>query len=276
MKKVFVIALAISVSVSARQPAAGAPQGRGRGPTRGAEPLVLDDHAGFESIFDGTTLKGWDGDPSFWRAENGALVGETTAEKKLQENTFLIWRGGEPRDFELKVEFRMNATNSGIQFRSQHLPQGTQIPPPPNPAGEPRVITIAGKWVLKGYQADIDFNNTYTGQIYEERGRGFLAMRGQAVYVPDGGRPKIIGSLQRSADELKALIKVNDWNQVHLICRGNTIIQILNGNVTSIVVDDDTKNRALGGLIGFQIHVGDPMKAEFRNIYLKTIRTEIQ
>ena len=101
--------------------------------------------------------------------------------------------------------------------------------------------------------------------------RGFLALRGQAVYVPDGGRPKVIGNLQRSADELKAVIKTNDWNQVHLIARGNTLIQIINGSVTSIVVDDDTKNRALGGLIGFQMHVGDPMKVQFRNIWLKRL-----
>ena len=276
MTKNFVRALAFvlaAASVGAQQPPAGAPQGRGQGSGRGpmgAEALVLDDHAGFESIFDGT-MKGWDGDPAFWRAENGALVGETTAERKLQENTFLIWRGGEPKDFEMKVEFRMNATNSGIQIRSQHLPQGTPISVPTGavPPAEPR--TIAGKWVMKGYQADMDFSNTYTGQIYEERGRGFLAMRGQAVYVPDGGRPKIIGNLQRSADELKALIKTNDWNQVHLIARGNTIIQILNGSVMSIVVDDDTKGRALSGLIGFQIHVGDPMKVEFRNIWLKKL-----
>ena len=259
--------------VSAQQPPAGAPQGRGdgRGPgrgggPRGAEPLVLDDHTGFESIFDGT-MKNWDGDPMFWRAENGALVGESTPEKKLTENTFLIWRGGEPKDFELKVEFRMNATNSGIQIRSQHLPQGTEMPGPPGRGP----TKISGKWVMKGYQADIDFNNQFTGQIYEERGRGFLAMRGQAVYVPDGGRPKVIGNLQRSTDELKALIKQNDWNQVHLIARGNTIIQILNGQVMSILVDDDTKNRALGGLMGFQMHVGEPMKIELRNIYLKKL-----
>ena len=81
-------------------------------------------------------------------------------------------------------------------------------------------------------------------------------MRGQAVYVPDGeaARPRVIGNLQQSRDELKAIIKQNDWNQVHLIARGNTIIQILNGAVTSIVVDDDTKNRVMSGLIGFQMH----------------------
>jgi hypothetical protein len=236
------------------------PQGRGRGP-RGASPLVLDDHTGFQQIFDGKTLNGWDGDPSLWRVESGALVGQSTRENPVRENTFLIWKGGEPADFELKVEYRINATNSGIQFRSEHLPQGTK-------SGN---AEISGKWVLKGYQADIDYENMWTGQIYEERGRGFLALRGQAVYVPDGGGPKVIGNLQRSADELKTVIKPDDWNQVHLIARGNTIVQIVNGQVTSILVDDDTKGRALKGLLGFQMHMGQPMRVEFRNVYLKLL-----
>ena len=251
----FVLVIVTSTIVSAQPP----PQGQGRGGrgggTRGADPLVLDEHSGFESIFDGSTLKGWDGDPQFWRVEENAIVGESTPERKLTQNTFIIWRGGEPKDFELKCEFKMNATNSGIQIRSVQVPPGPDV----------------GKWVMKGYQADIDFDNQFTGQIYEERGRGFLAMRGQAVYVPDGGRPRVIGNLQQSPDELKAIIKVNGWNQVHLIARGNVLIQILNGAVTSIVVDDDSKNRALGGLLGFQLHVGPPMKAEFRNIWLKRL-----
>ena len=259
MKQIVVVlatAAALVVVIAAQTPGqeGRGRGGRGQGP-RGADPLVLDDHAGFQSIFDGKSLKGWDGDPSFWRAENGVIVGQSTEQNPIKQNTFLIWRGGEPADFELKVEFRVDATNSGVQFRSIQLPPGPDI----------------GKWVMKGYQADIDFANQFTGQIYEERGRGFLAMRGQAVYVPDGGRPKVIGNLQKSPDELKAIIKVNDWNQVHLIARGNTIIQILNGAVTSIVVDDDSTNRALGGLLGFQLHVGPPMKAEFRNIWLKRL-----
>jgi 3-keto-disaccharide hydrolase len=272
-KRTFPLALAVIVIVASLnakqqappQPGAGSGQGRGGrgGGPRGAEPLVVDDLTGFQSIFDGKTLTGWDGDPSFWKVANGAIVGESTPTNAVKENTFLIWRGGEPRDFELKVQFKMNSTNSGIQIRSVHLPQGTQV----------AQRAIEGKWVLKGYQADIDFDNQFTGQIYEERGRGFLAMRGQAVYVPDGegARPRIIGNLQQSPDELKAVIKQNDWNHVHLIARGNTITQILNGAVTSIVIDDDTKNRAMGGLIGFQLHVGEPMKLELRNIALKTV-----
>jgi hypothetical protein len=254
-----VAALAVAIPISARQPPpSGSPQGRGRGSgPRGADPLVADDHTGFDAIFDGSSLKGWDGDPTFWRAENGAIVGESTPEKRVTQNTFIIWRGGEPADFELKCEFRMNATNSGIQIRSVQLPAGGEI----------------GKWVMKGYQADIDYQNQFTGQIYEERGRGFLAMRGQAVYVPDGGRPRVVGNLQQSPDELKAIIRRDDWNQVHIIARGNTITQVLNGAVTSMVIDDDSKNRMLRGLIGFQMHVGDPMRVEFRNIWLKQVKS---
>ena len=211
--------------------------------------LSVDDHAGFESIFDGTTLTGWDGDPSFWRVDNGTIVGETTKENPLKVNTFLIWRGGSPADFELKLDYKMNATNSGIQYRSVELPD-------------------VGKWVLKGYQADIDFQNTFTGQLYEERGRGFLALRGQATEVAEGKKARVIGNI-KNGDDAKGIIKINDWNTLHIIAQSNTLIHILNGQVTSVVVDDDPKARAMSGLLGFQIHVGPPMKAEFRNVYLK-------
>jgi hypothetical protein len=237
---------------SAGQPPAGQPGGRPAGPRPSMpEALVLDAHDGFQSIFDGKSLTNWDGDTTHWRAENGELIGETTTENPLKLNTFAIWRGGKPKDFELKVEYKMNSTNSGIQYRSVEMPE-------------------IGKWVLKGYQADIDFDNRYTGQLYEERGRGFLALRGQATYIPDGQKPRIIGNLE-GGDALKAFIKVNDWNQFHVIARGNTLVHILNGHVTTVVVDDDTKNRADAGLLGFQLHMGPPMKAEFRNIWLKTL-----
>ena len=258
MKNLGAIFALLIMAWGSGQPAAQQ-AGRGRGGGGRPQPLPFEDHTGFVSIFDGSSLKGWDGDPKFWRAEGGAIVGQTTAANPLKENTFIIWRGGEPADFELKVEYRIDATNSGIQIRSVHLPAGTQ-----QGAG-----TIAGNWVLKGYQADIDAANSFTGQIYEERGRGFLAMRGQFTYIPDGGGPKVVGALERSSDELLKIIKVNDWNQAHIIARGNMITEILNGHVTSVLVDDDTQARASKGLMGFQIHVGEPMKAEFRNIWLK-------
>jgi hypothetical protein len=177
------------------------------------------------------------------------LVGETTPTKPLERNTFLIWRGGTPGDFELKVDFKMNSTNSGIQYRSAELPE-------------------AGKWVLKGYQADFDFENRYTGQLYEERGRGFLAMRGQFTQIEAGKPPRVIGNL-KPGDDLKGAIRVNDWNTMHIIARGNMLYHVLNGELMAAAIDVDETGRSLGGLIGFQIHVGPPMRVEFRNVYLK-------
>ena len=247
------------------QPPQGRGEGRGDGQARGGgrqgtQPLNLDDRTGFESIFDGT-LKNWEGDTTLWKAENGVIVGETTAANPLKENTFLIWRAGEPADFELKVEVRMSSTNSGIQFRSQHVPQGTV-------QGRG---AITGKWVLKGYQADIDFDNRYTGMIYEERGRGILMQRGQGVHVTADGTRRVIAQLERNAAELKAHIKPGDWNHMHIIARGNTMMHILNGHLMALLIDDDPKAGAAKGLLGFQIHTGPPMKIEFRNIYLKKL-----
>jgi hypothetical protein len=242
------------------QPAAGQqPGGRRGGGPRGAQPYNAEDRTGFESIFDGTSLKGWDGDPAFWKAEGGAIVGVSTEANAVKENTFVIYQT-ELADFELKLEYRMNSTNSGIQFRSTRVP----------PGGEGRGA-VTGKWVLKGYQADIDFNNQFTGMIYEERGRGFLMQRGQAVYIGADGVSKQIGQLERNADELKALIKANEWNTVHLIARGNVITNVVNGHVTAFLVDDDAKGRAMKGFLGFQIHTGPPMKIEYRNIYVKKL-----
>jgi len=220
--------------------------------------LLNDSNDGFVPIFNGTSLDGWDGDPRYWRVENGEIVGEVTPETLLKQNNFLIWRGGTPVNFELKAEFRISAQgNSGINYRSVEIP-GT-------------------KWLMRGYQADIDGANKYTGQNYEERGRTFLAPRGTISYVATGEKPAIIALLgssttqSGSADDLKAFIKNGDWNEYHLIVRGNVLIHILNGHVMSEVIDDDTANRKFSGLIGVQVHVGPPMKIEYRSFLLKTL-----
>lgn len=251
-------------------------RGRGAGGPQGGAPIAFDNHVGFRQIFNGTSLEGWDGDPAFWRVENGVITGETTPENPIKQNSFLIWRGGRTADFDLKLEFRINAGNTGVQYRSQQLPEG----------GEGDI----GKWVLKGYQADIDFANQYSGMLYEERGRGFLAPRGQFNYAGANQPPSVgrgqpapqpapgtafgvrgqVGALNAS-DALRAQIKQNDWNQFQVIARGNVLIHVLNGQVTALFVDDDVEGRALDGLLGLQIHVGPPMKVEFRNVWIRTL-----
>ena len=215
---------------------------------------VEGDEAGFTPIFDGRTLKGWDGDPTYWRVENGALVGEITPATVVKSNTFIIWRGGQPKDFELKLEYRITPVgNSGINYRS------VSVPDP---------VTPGNAFALRGYQFDIDGPKRYIGQNYEEKGRLFMAMRGQVTRVV-GGRPPVV--LAAIGDEAQlATLATDDWNAVHLIVRGNTLMHFLNGRLLSVTIDDDAPNRPADGLIGVQVHVGPPMKVEYRNIRLKT------
>ncbi len=252
MKKIFFLCCFIySKEVIAQQAPAQIPVRPATGVYPSTQP---DDNTGFVPIFDGKTLKDWDGDTNFWRAENGEIVGETTTEKVVKVNNFLIWRGGKVKDFELKAEFKINGTNSGIQYRSIELPD-------------------IGKWVLKGDQADIEFANGYTGNIHEERGRTghvVLSRRGEVTRVSDGPKFKTLATIG-DATLLKGVININGWNNYHIIARGPVIMQIINGQLMSVVIDEDTKNFVPEGLIGFQMHVGPPFKVQYRNILYKKL-----
>ena len=225
------------------------------------------DDNGFVKIFDGKTLKGWTGDTTYWRVENGNLVGEIIPTTILKSNSFIVWQGGELSDFELTLECKItSAGNSGINYRSE---QFTDVP-----------------YALKGYQADIDGVNRYTGQNYEERARTTLAYRGEIVTVnalqnsPATLKDRIknnawlertvTGSLG-SSDSLKTLIKSEDWNKIHLVIKGNRLQHYVNNVLMSEVIDNDKVNGKSTGLLGVQVHVGPPMKVEYRNIMLKKI-----
>jgi hypothetical protein len=206
---------------------------------------------GFKPIFDGKSLEGWVGDPEFWRVEDGAITGQTTKEKPAKSNTFLVWRDGRPADFELKLEFRMpdpGFANSGVQYRSWEGP---------------------GKWQVSGYQADMDGENQYTGICYGENYRGMLAQRGQKVLIGKDHKPKVVEMIS-DPGELAKVIKKNDWNEYHIIARGNHIVQKINGKVMCELTDEDGKARK-DGVLALQIHAGDPMKVQFRNIRIKEL-----
>lgn len=221
--------------------------------------------AEFISLFDGKSLEGWEFDPVYWSAKEGAIVGEITAETVLKNNTFIIWKGGEVGDFELKADFWISENgNSGVQYRSDRF---TEVP-----------------YALRGYQADIDGGNRYTGQNYEERKRTTLAYRGQKTQITSA--PDSIASIggyvhnnawkglvlveelgDRAA--LGNLIKKGEWNTIHIVAKGNLMKHYVNGTLMSEVLDADAKNRKSSGLLGFQVHVGPPMKVMFKKILLK-------
>jgi hypothetical protein len=215
---------------------------------------VTGDEPGFKPIFDGQSLAGWEGDAAYWRVENGSLVGEITPATVLKSNTFIIWQGGTPKDFELKLDYRISPEgNSGINYRSAVVPDP---------------VTPGNRFAMRGYQFDLDGRKRYPGNNYEEKGRLFLAVRGQITRVVGGRPPVLLGTLGDTA-ELAALA-TDGWNAVHIIARGNTLTHMLNGRVMSVVIDDDAPNRPADGRIGVQVHVGPPMKVEYRNIRLKT------
>ncbi|MEW6355528.1 MAG: DUF1080 domain-containing protein [Planctomycetota bacterium] len=211
--------------------------------------MAADDEEGFVSLFNGKDLTGWDGNPDFWSVKDGVIHGETTAEKPTKGNTFLIWRGGTLKDYELRLSFRIESGNSGVQHRSQDL----------------------GEWHVSGYQAEVCNSPATVGFLYHERGRKHLAKVGEKVVIDENGKIEVVGKLGE-AKEINADYKPKDWNHYRIIAKGNRIMQYLNGKQTIDLVDNDPKGRALEGILALQIHAGPPMVVEFKDIRLKELK----
>lgn len=206
---------------------------------------------GMVRLFNNKDLSGWDGDPRLWSARDGVLRGETTAENPAQGNTFLIWKGGAVGDFELRLSFRIERGNSGIQCRSQHLKDRKE-----------------NAWVVAGYQAEVENTPGKVGFLYHEKGRGYLCNVGEKVEVGEDGKPKVVGMLGEKA-AIGATYKKGDWNDYVIIARGNHLRHYLNGIQTVDLVDNDPKGHALSGILALQLHAGPPMVVEFRDIRIK-------
>jgi hypothetical protein len=278
---VLLSALASIAQALAQAPAAAAGRGRGGGGFRQPDPIDFNDHAGWIQMFDGSTLNNWDGDFSYWKVENGAIVAESTCEKPTG-TIYIIWKGGTAADFEMKVEMKGEGAliNSGIQYRGAILPPRPAAAPGPArgpqgpcPSGQPRGVPPSresqAKWDMLGAQFDFDGRNNYTGQFYEQAtGRGIIAWRGQVVHTEEGKAPRLLATLG-DKDELGGYVKIDDWNQLHIIARGNTMTHIVNGHVMSVLIDDDATKFRKDGLIGFEIESFG--KINIRNIWLKKL-----
>ena len=210
-----------------------------------------------KALFNGKDLTGWDGDPRLWGVKDGVLRGETTKENAARGNTFIIWKDGKVSDFDLRLSFRMNAANnSGIQYRSKHITDDS----------------ARNKWVVRGYQHEIrnevDFPNV-SGFIYDEGGkRGRICMVGERAIWEDG-KPKVLDTFM-TPEEFKELFRLDQWNDVVIIAKGNNIKHYLNGK---LILDftDDPSLALTDGVLALQLHAGAPMWAEYKDIRIKTL-----
>ncbi|MHC4570005.1 MAG: 3-keto-disaccharide hydrolase [Planctomycetota bacterium] len=212
------------------------------------------------SLFNGKDLSGWDGDSRLWSVKDGVIHGETTPEKPARANTFLIWRGGRLRDFELKLKFRIRNGNSGVQYRSKEV----------------------DKWVVSGYQAEVDNNPGQVGFLYHEKGRGRLVAVGDFMVIDENGKKEVISKVS-DVDELVKVgyCKKQDWNEYRIIAQGNHLVHFLNGYQTMELIDNDRvtnpndpgdrRGAAREGLLALQIHRGKPMLVQFKDIRIKNL-----
>ena len=213
----------------------------------------------FVKLFNGTDLKDWDGDPNLWTVKDGVIHGETTKEHAAQGNTFLIWKDGATKDFELRLSFRCNATNnSGIQYRSKHITEGN----------------VRNKWVVRGYQHELRNEvklPNVSGFIYDEGGkRGRICLVGEkASWEADG--KKITESLIDEEGWSK-LFKLDDWNDVVIIAKGNHIQHYMNGRLILDFTDNEPNLRLTEGVLALQLHAGNPMWTEFKNVRIKELK----
>src|SRR5690625_1275162 len=203
---------------------------------------------GEQILFNGENLEGWSGDPHLWRVENGILIGETDSEnRQIPQNTFLIWENGEPENFELSLKVRVTGdNNSGVQYRSK---------------------TVENEdFLLHGYQMDVHPNQEYNAMLYEEGGRGILALRGESVIISENGERKT----ERIVEQIPK-VDLAKWNDYRVVAQGDTSLHYLNGELATKITDRESGKFSRKGKIGLQLHAGPPMKLEAKEIRLKNL-----
>lgn len=203
---------------------------------------------GVKDLFNGKDLTGWKGKPELWSVEDGVITGRTTDANKLKANSFLVW-DGEVADFELDLDYKITGerANSGIQYRSKLI--------------DPK------EFIVGGYQADIDATLTFAGINYEERGRGIICKRGKRTTINEDG--KMTEQEIAKDEDLKKVIKQEDWNHYRVVAKGNRLSHYINGTLMSETIDNQKSKAAEKGILALQIHVGPPMVVQFKNLRLK-------
>jgi hypothetical protein len=204
---------------------------------------------GFVSLFNGKDLSGWRGNTDYWSVQDGAMTATTTKDNLLTYNTFLIWEDGEVGDFQLRLKYKIVGGNSGVQYRS-------------------RVIDEE-KFVVGGYQADIDSTPRYSGINYEEQTRGILAERGETVTITGENTKDVIRFADAAALQELA-VKPEQWNDYLIVARGRHLQHFINGVLMSETIDESDGFTA-SGILALQAHAGPPMQVQFKDVALKAL-----
>lgn len=188
--------------------------------------------AGFQSLFDGKTLDGWEGDAKIFRVDDGAIVGGSLQDK-IEHNHFLATKA-QFENFELRLKARLvgQGDNAGVQFRSQRIPNHHEV---------------------IGYQADIGLagEQNIWGALYDEsRRRKFLATGDN--------------------EQLQKLVNKDGWNELVVRCEGPRIQIWVNG-LQTVDYTEAEPDIARKGILAVQIHSGAPAEAAYKDIWVRKL-----
>ena len=211
--------------------------------------LHAGDEPGFVPLFNGKDLEGWDSKPAAWEVRDGEIwcTGESV------ERNWLIWRGGQPADFTLRLEFRWDKGNSGVQVRSDDL----------------------GEWQVFGYQIEIArrevmglWHHSLIDRDHPKREARFLmSTAGERAYIAEDGTR--VNTQLEDTEKIQAHYNENEWNTMEIIASGDVLIQKINGIHFATLIDNDSVMSRKKGFIAFQDH-GKGCTVAFRNIRLKS------
>ena len=202
-----------------------------------------------QSIFNGLDLENWRGDSRIWSAEDGCIVGRTTDENKIEKNTFLIYKHP-VADFELTFQYKIVGGNSGVQYRAKVLDEE--------------------QYIIGGYQADMEAGINYSGILYEEKGRGILAKRGEEVLIAEDGT-KTVKEFS-TGEAIEAIINKEQWNSYRIVANGNRVQHFINNQKTIDVTDNETGKNATSGFLAIQVHAGPNMVVSYKDLQLKNLQ----
>lgn len=240
---------------------------------RYVEPAPADfaNHEGWQSMFDGRSLEGWEGPAGIWRVEDGAIVtSDSAANPTPLGPVYMVWKGtdgGDLKNFAFKTEIKLEGekANSGVQFRALMLGKTEKL---------------RSEWESFGYQADFDYINEQTGALIEccsgpRRGpspRPFRASMGMALLVTPAapGAGTLLGRIGDAA-ALKKTIRTGDWNELHVLVRDHAMFYFLNGQLMSTVIDEDPARFLSHGRLVIQLEGGGDRKVSYRNMWLKKL-----